>query len=286
VQRQIFATAENAEATQRQDSALDNSIHGFHSSDDVANAVPVTRKIQKSDGFSRKNAIFVGLWGKWHFSIRDHFGFTVDSLQSRLVWFAVAPGQISVASELWHWHIRPMKNHLLPLVASLAIFLTTSSLRAAAPTLEGSRVREQLNEMQGQPAPKLALKGWINAEPMTLKKLKGKIVVLDFWATWCGPCLASIPHTNELMEKYADQGVVIIGVCAKRGAEKMADTVKQRGIKYPVAEDTGTIASYKANSYPDYYIIDRNGALRWADIANRDVEKAIKILLEEKDKAE
>ena len=179
-----------------------------------------------------------------------------------------------------------MKNHLLPLVASLAIFLTTSSLRAAAPTLEGSRVREQLNEMQGQPAPKLALKGWINAEPMTLKKLKGKIVVLDFWATWCGPCLASIPHTNELMEKYSKQGVVIIGVCAKRGAEKMADTVKQRGIKYPVAEDTGTIASYKANSYPDYYIIDRNGALRWADIANRDVEKAIKILLEEKAKAE
>ena len=79
---------------------------------------------------------------------------------------------------------------------------------------------------------------------------------------------------------------MIIGVCAKRGAEKMADIGKQRGIKYPVPEDTGTIASQKANSYPDYYIIDRNGALRWADIANRDVEKAIKILLEEKDKAE
>jgi thiol-disulfide isomerase/thioredoxin len=198
----------------------------------------------------------------------------------------VASHQISVASELLHGHIRRMKNHLFPLAAGLAIFLTTPTLHAAAPALEGSKVREQLNEMQGQPAPKLALKGWINAEPMTLKKLKGKIVVLDFWATWCGPCLASIPHTNELMEKYADQGVVIIGVCAKRGAEKMADTVKQRGIKYPVAEDTGTIAAYKANSYPDYYIIDRNGVLRWADIANRDVEKAIKILLEEKDKAE
>ena len=88
------------------------------------------------------------------------------------------------------------------------------------------------------------------------------------------------------MEKYAKQGVVIIGVCAARGAEKMPDTVKQRGIKYPVAEDTGTIAAYKANSYPDYYIIDRNGVLRWADIANRDVEKAIKILLAEKDKTE
>jgi thiol-disulfide isomerase/thioredoxin len=203
-----------------------------------------------------------------------------------LISLLAALGQKPVASEPWHRHIGRMKNHLFPLAVGLAIFLITPSLRAAAPTLEGSRVREQLNEMHGQPAPELALKGWINAEPMTLKKLKGKIVVLDFWATWCGPCLASIPHTNELMEKYAKQGVVIIGVCAKRGAEKMADTVKQRGIKYPVAEDTGTIAAYKANSYPDYYIIDRNGVLRWADIANRDVEKAIKILLEEKDEAE
>jgi hypothetical protein len=58
VPRQIFATAENAKATQRQDSAPYNSIHGFHSSIDVANAVPVTEEIQKSAEFIRKNTIF------------------------------------------------------------------------------------------------------------------------------------------------------------------------------------------------------------------------------------
>ena len=179
-----------------------------------------------------------------------------------------------------------MKTCLYPIAACLSFSLLVTNLRADAPKLENSKVRELLNEMQGKPAPKLALKGWINSKPLTLENLKGKIIVLDFWATWCGPCLAAIPHTNEMMEHYADKGVVFIGVCAQRGAEKMADTVKQRGIKYPVATDAGTNATYKANSYPDYYIIDHNGVLRWADIANRDVGKAVKILLKEKGKTE
>ena len=65
----------------------------------------------------------------------------------------------------------------------------------------------------------------------------------------------------------------------------MKATVKDRGIQYPVAVDQGTNAAYKANSYPDYYIIDRKGILRWADIVNRDVEKAIKHLLAEQPEA-
>ena len=171
-----------------------------------------------------------------------------------------------------------MKNILF----SVTILLASLTLSAAEPALEGSNVRATLNALQGKPAPELQLNGWINSKALNLKQLKGKIVVLDFWATWCGPCIASIPHTNELMEKYSKKGVVIIGVCAQRGAEKIEATVKERGIQYPVAVDQGTNAAYKANSYPDYYIIDRNGVLRWADIVNRDVEKAIKHLLAEK----
>ena len=179
-----------------------------------------------------------------------------------------------------------MKPQLLPLTVCVVLgqALTGTPARAAdAPALEANKRRADVDALHGKPAPALALKDWINSKPLTLADLKGKIVVLDFWATWCGPCLAAVPHTNELQKKYADRGVVFIGVCAVRGGEKMADTVKKHNIQYAVALDTGgTINAYMADSFPDYYIIDRKGNLRWGDIVNKDVEKAIEALLAEK----
>ena len=151
------------------------------------------------------------------------------------------------------------------------------------PQLEANKQRAELDAMHGKPAPALAVKEWINSKPLTLADLKGKIVVLDFWATWCGPCLAAVPHTNELMKKYAGKGVVFIGVCAQSGGEKMAETVKSKGIEYPVALDAESLTgkAYMNDSYPDYYIIDRKGNLRWADLVNGDLEKGIEALLKE-----
>ena len=148
----------------------------------------------------------------------------------------------------------------------------------------GARQRAVFAELLAATVPpKISAKSWINSDPLHLENLKGKVVVLDFWATWCGPCIKSIPKLNKLQDKYAKDGLVIVGVCHTKGAEKMNSIVKRRGIRYPVCADRYgiTTSAYKVNSFPDYYLIDRQGKLRIADCKNDSLEEAIKILLAE-----
>ncbi len=168
----------------------------------------------------------------------------------------------------------------------IALALATIPVHAAdlTPFAEGdAKLRSRLEKIEGAPAVEIELKDWTNSKPLKLADLKGKIVLLDFWATWCGPCLASIPHTNELAAKYA-KDVVIIGVCHPRGAEKMKQVVESKKIAYPVAVDEGEKLgkAYQVNGYPDYYLIDREGKLVLADCSNGKVEDAIEALLKDK----
>lgn len=70
----------------------------------------------------------------------------------------------------------------------------------------------ELAALIGQKAPALNIEDWANGSPLTADDLKGKVVLLDFWAIWCGPCVATFPHLREWQEKYSDKGLVIVGM--------------------------------------------------------------------------
>ncbi|MDB6165499.1 MAG: Thiol-disulfide isomerase or thioredoxin, partial [Lacunisphaera sp.] len=102
-----------------------------------------------------------------------------------------------------------------------------------------------------------------------LADYKGKVVILDFWATWCGPCMASMPHTQEVSAKYKDQGVVVLANCTSDARAKFEAWVKAHQAEYPdiiwahdPAERGPGRASYKlfgVSGIPTQFIIDREG---------------------------
>lgn len=130
----------------------------------------------------------------------------------------------------------------------------------------------------GDPAPALEQGKYIQGEPVT-KFEAGKVYVVEFWATWCGPCRTSIPHLNDLQEKYKDQGVVIIGQDVWERGEmvetKVTDFVKQMGAKmgYRVALDTaasqaGAMAekwmrAAGQNGIPTAFVVNQAGKIAW-----------------------
>jgi len=109
--------------------------------------------------------------------------------------------------------------------------------------------------------------------------------VVDFYATWCGPCMAAIPHNNELLKKYGDKGLVIVGVCtSKQVQEKMGQTVKDKGIRYTTARDPQlkSESAWAVHYYPTYAVVDREGIVRIIGLQAEYVEKVVKKLLDSK----
>jgi len=123
----------------------------------------------------------------------------------------------------------------------------------------------------GDPAAPIEVSDWLKGDAFSLDDVKGKkIVVVEFWATWCGPCVKSIPHISEMQEKFADRGVVFLGVTdedaatAKPFVDKMAEKMN-----YVVACDKngatnkGYLGAYGVNGIPHAFIIGRDGNIAW-----------------------
>jgi thiol-disulfide isomerase/thioredoxin len=157
---------------------------------------------------------------------------------------------------------------------------------AAEVTIEDDwffRVRgiERLRQMEGNKAPDLMVKDWVG-QPRSLADLRGKVVVVDFWGTWCPPCMMAIPKNVELVEKYGDDGLVMLGVHDfSKGTEKIPQVVERMNINYPVATDDGGASqrAWRVSFWPTYFVIDQQGIVRAAGIDPKFLENVITQLL-------
>jgi len=121
--------------------------------------------------------------------------------------------------------------------------------------------KEEIKEKQSE---KIYLeRTWMEAlsgETLTLKDFKGKVVVIDFWATWCQPCIASIPFYIKMYDKYSDDGLTIIGINVNETSDEINSFASRIGLNYTVAffnDDLNSI--YKVTGIPTIFIFDKNG---------------------------
>jgi cytochrome c biogenesis protein CcmG, thiol:disulfide interchange protein DsbE len=165
-----------------------------------------------------------------------------------------------------------MQKLSLRFVATLSVALTL--LTGPAQALD-----------KGAAAPEIALKT-LSGEPIKLSALKGKVVLVDFWASWCAPCRESMPFLEKLSKSYKGQGLVVLGVNIDNDLDAARKFLKEMPVSFQVVNDAQkqVAKAYGPPTMPSSYLIDKRGVVhvvhagfRRADAAK--IEAEIKSLL-------
>lgn len=117
---------------------------------------------------------------------------------------------------------------------------------------------------EGARAPEIGLRD-TEGNAVRLSELRGKVVLVDFWASWCAPCRQEMPILEDLHARYAEQGLVIVGVNIDRDAENMRDFLRRTPVSFRVVHDgQHRVADrYGPPRMPSSYFIDRRGVVRY-----------------------
>jgi thiol-disulfide isomerase/thioredoxin len=115
----------------------------------------------------------------------------------------------------------------------------------------------------GKSTPEIEAREWLNTTgPVSLAKLKGSVVVVEFWATWCPPCRQSIPHLNGIYKKYKDKGLKVVGL-TDEDTGKVREFMKKIPMDYIVGTGSRSGGAYGVRGIPTAFVLDTKGALVW-----------------------
>lgn len=116
----------------------------------------------------------------------------------------------------------------------------------------------------GDKAPQFSARSLDGTQTLSMSKYRGKVVYLDFWASWCGPCLKSLPMMEEMRKEFAASGLQVVAVNVDKDLGKAKKFVQKHGIGYPSAQDPeGRLpGTFEVGTMPTSFVIDRNGVIR------------------------
>lgn len=165
--------------------------------------------------------------------------------------------------------------------------------RVRAVAADGSSIQVDISDedvppkpalLVGFPAPLFELTD-VGGENIAIETLRGQIVVLDFWAGWCGPCIAELPTLETIHQRFADEGVSVLGINLDRSVEEFEEALTQHGIVYRQVYDgpDGPINTlYRIEGIPMTYVIDPDGVIRGRGLRGAQLLEQVESLLAEK----
>ena len=126
----------------------------------------------------------------------------------------------------------------------------------------------------------------LDGNDLSLEKYQGNVILLDFWAVWCGPCIAEMPNVKGVYEKHKDANFQIIGISLDQSREKLIGYLEKEGIAWPQFFDGNgwenwVAQMYGINSIPRMYLIDGDGIIRKANVRGSALEPAVAELIQE-----
>jgi len=142
---------------------------------------------------------------------------------------------------------------------------------------------ELRNLQVGMKAPATESKS-LKGEATSLADHQGKVVILDFWATWCGPCKEMIPHEREMVAKFKDKPFTLVSISVdedKKELEEFLEREKMPWVHWWAGPDSAVVKQWNVRFFPTIYVIDTKGIIRHKHIRGAELEKAVEKLLEE-----
>jgi thiol-disulfide isomerase/thioredoxin len=180
------------------------------------------------------------------------------------------------------------KINLKTIAAAIAV--TTFGVMALPVLAEDTGARAMIIAAAHPTAPEFAGIGhWLNSEPLTMAKLRGKVVLVDFWTYGCYNCVNTLPYVKALQQKYGKDAFTVIGVHTpefpyEKSTANVEAAIRKHGITYPVAQDNNftTWKAYGNQYWPAQYIVDKSGKIVYAHAGEGQydaIEKTIQELL-------